>query len=164
MSKAIFGMPPHRKCKICKSDKPVYYIGQTYPYTPYRGTSDWAKIDLDIHRVAIELLLKELTEQITPLYFDPRGRLYTYMLTTYKCPSNSAIGNSLSSNVRHLLEKSFAEKTFRLKPTFEKFKAKWSKHVAKETAPPVPKMRTKWSKTEVVCSEECFNMWVLKRK
>jgi hypothetical protein len=150
-SKYVFGMPPHR-CQFCKCKDAKYTIGTEYE--PYVPANSWMDYDLVKNRVIIEAILDHLTIEVRKIPVKKGQRLDIWRLN---CPNQF----KLEYGMKHFLEKCYDQKKFRDNPTFDAVVKRMAEEKAKHEAKKAT-LKVAYTKNKFICSEECFNLWVLK--
>ena len=143
---------PTGKCRICKSET-SNLLGEAYNY----GEPDLSRYDIpanaesDFDKAAADYL-----EQLKNIPVDKdTKRLQTWRL---KFPE---VTNHWDWQLRHTLSNCFGRKEFRTKPSYKKFVEQIEKEKAKFRESNL-KVRYSYKKNFFLCSDACFNMWLLK--
>lgn len=150
-SKYTFGIPRGR-CQFCKSKDAKYTIGTEYE--AYVPANEWLNYDLVTNRVIVEVILDHLTSEVKKIPIKKGGRLEIWRLN---CPTQF----KLDYGIKNFLERCYDQKKFRENPTFDAVVKRMAEEKAKHEAKKGT-LRVSYTKNKFICSEECFNLWVLK--
>jgi hypothetical protein len=165
-AKFIFGIPPHI-CRFCKKRDAKYTIGEEWLYTPYRlGGVEGDSYDIQANKELIERILVDYGIQANTYAatMNKGCRFSVWRLDEARTPTVSRLEwQSIPFGVRRFIKSCFGQKGFRTKPSFSKVEKLWVKHLEKEALRSVPKVKVRYSKNLFICSEECFNLWLLNK-
>lgn len=143
---------PTGKCRICKSETSTL-LGEAYNY----GEPDLSLYELpDSAKSDFDKATDNYLEQLKNISVDPdTKRMQTWRL---KHPD---VTNNWTWQLRHILFNCFGRKEFRTKPTYKKFVEQVEKEKEKFRSKNL-KIRYSYRKNFFLCSDACFNMWLLK--